>query len=95
MNSADLISAFKTHLRAERGLAETTVQSYERMLQQFFRALGKSPVEAQREDLRDFLATLNPQLGDWPENMQPIYGTGLREQHALRIPSSQKQGGEP
>jgi integrase/recombinase XerD len=54
--SQDTIASFLSYLHAERGLAANTTESYTRDIRDFVAALGKPVTEAERSDIRGFLA---------------------------------------
>jgi len=59
--NAALLAEFIGHCHSEKGLTLSTVRSYERHLSQFLQALDK-PLPHTREDFRNFLSGLNPEL---------------------------------
>jgi integrase/recombinase XerD len=50
------VDRFLLYLRAERGLADNSIESYSRDIRDFVAALGKPVTDADRSDVRGFLA---------------------------------------
>jgi integrase/recombinase XerD len=58
----DLLKGFLNYVTVEKGLAQNTVQSYERDLRKYVRFMaGKEPGEVSREDVLSFLGHLSEQ----------------------------------
>ncbi|MGH9576302.1 MAG: tyrosine recombinase [Terriglobales bacterium] len=62
-----LLTAFLDYARVEKGLAPLTIAAYQRDLRQFTDSLKKkkrTPAEARRDDVRDFLEQLHANAAD-------------------------------